>query len=65
MVGLIRALEGGRADPAPPKPIFPRYLKNGGAECSRFWHTLEFNNIFVQILTSQIQRPGHQVRSKS
>ena len=45
---------GGRGQILPPPPIFPGYLKNGGAQRSRFWHTcLEFHNTScVQILTS-------------
>ena len=36
-----RAGGGGRFY-APPRRVFRRYLKNGGAQRRRFWHTLSY-----------------------
>ena len=51
-----------------PPPVFRKLLKkNGGAQRLQIWGTCaQINNTHcVQILTSQIKRSGHQVRSKS
>ena len=37
---LTRAVLGGGRFYAPPPQVFRRYLKNGGAQRRRFWHTL-------------------------
>ena len=39
---LTRAVLGGGRFYAPPPQVFRRYLKNGGAQRRRFWHTLSY-----------------------
>ena len=50
-----------------PPAVFREYLKNGGAQRCQIWDNCAQikNTPCVQILTSQLKRSGHQVRSKS
>ena len=41
-IGLTRAVLGGAFFRPPPPQVFRRYLKNGGAQRRRFWHTLSY-----------------------
>ena len=60
---LTRALEGAYYAP----PVFRKYLKNDGLQRCQIWGTCApiKNTPCVQILTSQVKRSCHQVRSKS
>ena len=62
---LTRALEGGGHIMT--SRFFRKYLKNGGAQYHQLSGTCAQieNTPCVQILTSQVKRSGHQVRSKS
>ena len=50
-----------------PPLVFREYLKNGSAQHRQIWGTFAQikNTPSVQILSSQVKRSGHQVRSMS